>query len=77
MTSNPGQVRILEAARPATSELDRLIFQMETTMGKSHSVSPFTGLYAKYGMSTANNAAPDQASRPVEAAAKKAPEAAP
>lgn len=46
------QIRILEQARPAVTELDRLIFQMETTLGKPHSVSPFAQLYAKHGLST-------------------------
>mmetsp|Transcript_11742 Transcript_11742/g.15952 ORF Transcript_11742/g.15952 Transcript_11742/m.15952 type:complete len:280 (-) Transcript_11742:94-933(-) len=41
------QRRILEAARPAMTELDRLILQMETTLGKPHSVSPFTPLLAQ------------------------------
>ena len=40
--------RILQSSKPAVSELDRLIFQMETSLGKPHTVSPFTQLYAKY-----------------------------
>jgi hypothetical protein len=40
--------RILEQSRPVTSELDRMIFKMETTLGKPHTRSPFDGLYAKY-----------------------------
>jgi len=34
---------------------------METTLGKSHSVSPFTGLYAKHGMAAAAQVAPKAA----------------
>ena len=41
------QRRILEKARPVMTELDRLIFQMETTLGKPHSVSPFQPLLAQ------------------------------
>ena len=40
--------RILEQARPVTNELDRMIFQMETSLGKQHSVSPFEALYSKH-----------------------------
>lgn len=44
--------RILTSSQPAVTQLDALIKQMETTLGKSHSQSPFTGLYAQYGFST-------------------------
>ena len=53
------QRRILEQARPTVTEIDRLIFQMETTLGKAHTVSPFTALYQKYNMSQ-NNAAEEK-----------------
>jgi len=74
--SSANQIRILEQARPATSELDRLIFQMEQTLGKPHTVSPFIQLYAKYGISTSNAnanagaAAPQQLNKQPAAAAK-------
>ena len=45
--------RILEQSRPVTSELDRMIFQMETTLGKAHTRSPFDSLYEKYSFNLA------------------------
>jgi hypothetical protein len=44
--------RILTQSQPAAAQLDALIKQMEITLGKSHSNSPFSGLYAQYGFST-------------------------
>lgn len=44
--------RLLQKSQLATAELDRLIYQMEATMGKTHSVSPFTQMYTQYGIST-------------------------
>jgi len=44
--------RILTQSQPAAAQLDALIKQMETTLGKSHTKSPFTTLYSKYGFST-------------------------
>ena len=32
------------------TELDRMIFQMETTLGKPHTVSPFQTLLAAHGV---------------------------
>jgi hypothetical protein len=37
--------RILTQSQPATAQLDALIKQMETTLGKAHTKSPFTGIY--------------------------------
>ena len=55
-----------------TTELDRLIFQMETSLGKTHSVSPFTGLFAKHGLTTVNNtAAPAEEKKAASAPAGK------
>ena len=39
------QRRILEQAQPIVSNMDSLIFKMETILGKPHTVSPFTALY--------------------------------
>jgi len=66
--------RILEQSRPVTSELDRMIFQMETTLGKSHTVSPFDGLYAKHLKVAAKPAtAPEEEKKAPAAEANKAP----
>ncbi len=42
------QRRILEQALPVTTELDNLIYQMEVSLGKAKSVSPFQSLYKKH-----------------------------
>ena len=42
--------KVLTAAMPAVQELDQMIKQLETNLGKAHSVSPFTGLYAQAGV---------------------------
>ena len=42
--------RILQKSKPVSSELDKLIFQLETALGKPHTTSPFDGFYAKHGM---------------------------
>ena len=39
------------------TELDRLIFQMETTLGKPHSISPFVPLLAQVQPKSAAKAA--------------------
>ena len=44
--------RILAQAHPTNSNLDQLIAQMEVTLGKPHSQSPFPALYQKFGFST-------------------------
>jgi hypothetical protein len=44
--------RILSQSQPATVQLDALITQMETTLGKSHTKSPFNGIYSHYGFSS-------------------------
>lgn len=44
--------RILTAAQPTTSQIDAMIRQMEVTLGKEHTKSPFTPIYQKYGFST-------------------------
>ncbi len=44
--------RILSQSQPAAAQLDALIKQMETTLGKTHSKSPFDGIYSHYGFST-------------------------
>ncbi len=44
--------RILTQSQPAAAQLDALIKQMETTLGKPHTKSPFAGIYAQYGFST-------------------------
>ena len=40
--------RILTNAKPVTTELDKMIYQMETVLGKQHVPSPFPALYQKY-----------------------------
>jgi hypothetical protein len=40
--------RILTNAKPVTNELDKMIYQMETVLGKQHVPSPFPALYQKY-----------------------------
>jgi hypothetical protein len=37
--------RILTTAKPTTSQLDALIRQMEVTLGKAHTKSPFDSLF--------------------------------
>lgn len=44
--------RILTSSQPAAAQLDALIKQMESTLGKAHTQSPFTGVYSQYGFST-------------------------
>lgn len=44
--------RILTTAQSSTTQLDALIRQMEVTLGKQHSQSPFTPIFQKYGFST-------------------------
>jgi hypothetical protein len=39
--------KVLLAAMPSIQELDSMIAQMETNLGKAHSVSPFAALYAQ------------------------------
>jgi PHP family Zn ribbon phosphoesterase len=38
--------KVLAAAMPAVHELDQLIKQLEQNLGKAHTISPFTNLYA-------------------------------
>lgn len=45
--------RILQKSKPVSSELDKLIFQLESALGKPHSTSPFPDFYAKHNMTTA------------------------
>jgi len=40
--------RILTQAKPVMTELDRMIYQMETALGKSHVASPFPALLKQY-----------------------------
>lgn len=40
--------RILTQAKPVTIELDKMIYQMETVLGKAHVASPFPELYKQY-----------------------------
>jgi aminoacyl tRNA synthase complex-interacting multifunctional protein 1 len=40
--------RILTQAKPVTTELDKMIYRMETVLGKPHVASPFPELYMKY-----------------------------
>ena len=40
--------RILTQAKPVTTELDKMIYQMETVLGKPHVASPFPALYKQY-----------------------------
>jgi hypothetical protein len=40
--------RILTNAKPVTTELDKMIYEMETALGKQHAPSPFPVLYQKY-----------------------------
>jgi len=37
--------RILTQAKPVINELDRMIYKMETVLGKPHLASPFPALY--------------------------------
>jgi len=46
--------RILAKAQPSASQIDSLIAQMETTLGKTHVPSPFPALYQQYSFSTEN-----------------------
>ncbi len=39
---------ILTNAMPVTTELDKMIYEMETALGKQHAPSPFSVLYQKY-----------------------------
>jgi hypothetical protein len=45
---------ILKKFGPSAKLMDDLIFKLETNLGKNHTVSPFSNLYAKYGYSTSN-----------------------
>lgn len=47
--------QILKSSQSSVQQLDLLIKQMETTLGKAHTTSPFTQLYSQYGFSTSNN----------------------
>jgi hypothetical protein len=44
--------RILESTQPACAQLDAMIKQMETTLGKAHTESPFNVMYQKHGFAT-------------------------
>ena len=44
--------RILAKAQPHATSIDCMIRQLETTLGKPHSESPFTPIFTKYGLST-------------------------
>lgn len=68
------QQRILQQALPAMKELDRMIFQMETTLGKPHSVSPFSTMYPKSEIPKEEvKAAPkEEEKKPAEDGGKKA-----
>jgi len=44
---------------------------MEQTLGKPHTVSPFTGLYAKYGISSSNTSLPTKQPAPAQPAPAK------
>ena len=44
--------QILKSSQSSVQQLDLLIKQMETTLGKAHTTSPFTQLYSQYGFST-------------------------
>ncbi len=46
---------ILKKFHTSAKLLDDMIFKLETNLGRSHTVSPFTQLYSKYGFSTVNN----------------------
>jgi methionine--tRNA ligase beta chain len=50
--TNPAIKNILAKAKPVSDDLDKLILQMETTLGKKPSASPFAALYSQYNFST-------------------------
>jgi hypothetical protein len=41
--------RILTSSQSTTAQLDDLILQMEITLGKTHTESPFKYVFQKYG----------------------------
>ena len=45
---------ILKKFHPSAKLLDDMIFRLETNLGRTHSVTPFTQLYSKYSFSTNN-----------------------
>ena len=65
------QRRILEQALPVTTELDNLIYQMEVSLGKAKSVSPFQSLYKKYNFSVAEPKPPAEEEKKAAAPAEK------
>lgn len=67
-STNPAITRILQKAKPVSDDLDKLLLQMETTLGKAPSPSPFTGLYSTYGFSTETK---KKADAPAAAGGKK------
>lgn len=66
------QRRILEQALPVMTELDRLIFQMETSLGKKHTVSPFQQYYPKQVVAAPTKPVADAPLEEKKAPAKKA-----
>lgn len=66
------QRRILEQALPVMTELDRLIFQMETSLGKKHTVSPFQQYYPKQAVAEPTKPVADSPLEEKKAPAKKA-----
>lgn len=58
--------KVLTAAMPAVHELDQLIKQLEQNLGKAHTVSPFTNLYAQQNVKIT---APEKKAEPEKKAA--------
>ncbi len=47
---------ILKKFYPTGKLLDDMIFRLETNLGRTHTVSPFTQVYSKYQFSTTSAA---------------------
>ena len=45
------QQKLLEKTKASSMDLEHMIYEMETSLGKAPSKSPFDELYAKYGVS--------------------------
>ena len=54
------------------SKLDKMIFELETALGKNHSVSEFNALRVKYGGASAAPVQKEESKGPAEAEKKPA-----
>ena len=46
------QQKLLEKTKASSTDLERMIYEMETSLGKAPSKSPLDELYAKYNVSS-------------------------